>query len=160
MPRGTALAINTGMMLLVIPAMPLAAAVGDRWLPRRTWIAMAIFGLALVAWPLHAWMLESAGSPTSVLVAHALTFLLLSVPLGSGPALLVELFPERDRLSGYSVAFNVGLGVFGGLTPMIAASLIATTGAPTAPALYLTVAALAAVCALAAMPDRSRAALR
>jgi len=160
MARGTALTINTATMLLVIPAMPLAAMVGDRWLPRRTWIALAIFVLALAAWPLHAWMLDSAGSLISVLAAHLVTFLLLSVPLGSGPALLVELFPERDRLSGYSVSFNVGLGIFGGLTPMIATTLIATTGAPTAPALYLTVAALAAVGALAAMPDRSRAPLR
>jgi len=160
MARGTALMINTAMMLVVIPAMPLAAVVGDRWLPRRTWIALSIFLLALAAWPLHAWMLTSAGSLASVLIAHTVIFLLLSIPLGSAPALLVELFPERDRLSGYSVAFNVGLGVFGGLTPMIAATLIAATGAPTAPSLYLTVAALGAAGALAAMPDRSRVPLR
>jgi MHS family proline/betaine transporter-like MFS transporter len=86
--------------------------------------------------------------------------LLLAVPLGSGPALFVELFPECDRLSGYSVAFNVGLGIFGGLTPMIAASLIATTGLATAPAIYMAVAAFAAVAALMMMPDRSRAPLR
>lgn len=160
MARSTALAINTAMTLIVIPAMPLAAVVGDRWLPRRTWIALSIFLLALTSWPLYAWMLASAGSLTSILVAHGLTFLLLSVPLGSGPALLVELFPECDRLSGYSVAFNVGLGVFGGLTPMVAASLIAATGTPIAPALYLVVSALIAVCALALMPDRSRVPLR
>jgi MHS family proline/betaine transporter-like MFS transporter len=160
MARGTALLINTGMMVMVIPAMPLFAIVGDRWLPRRTWIALAILGLALAAWPLHFWMLASAGSLGAVLVAHALMFLLLSVPLGSGPALFVEMFPERDRLSGYSVAFNIGVGVFGGLTPMIAASLIAGTGAATAPALYLSAAALAAVLALALTPDRSRAPLR
>jgi MHS family proline/betaine transporter-like MFS transporter len=105
-------------------------------------------------------MLATAGSTVSVLTAHALTFLLLAVPLGSGPALFVELFPERDRLSGYSVAFNIGLGVFGGLTPMIAATLVTATGAPTAPAVYLTVAAVGAVIALGFMPDRSRAPLR
>jgi MHS family proline/betaine transporter-like MFS transporter len=160
MSRGTALAINTGMMFLVIPAMPLTAIVGDRWIARRTWIALAILVLGIAAWPLHRWMLASGGSLTSVLGTHALCFLLIAVPLGSGPALFVELFPERDRLSGYSVAFNLGLGVFGGLTPMIAATLIATTGVLTAPAIYLTVTALLAVVALASMPDRSRAPLR
>jgi MHS family proline/betaine transporter-like MFS transporter len=70
------------------------------------------------------------------------------------------MFPERDRLSGYSVAFNVGVGIFGGLTPMIATSLIAATGAATAPAFYLAVAAFTAVFALALTPDRSRAPLR
>ncbi|MEE4659527.1 MAG: MFS transporter [Halieaceae bacterium] len=160
MPRSTALTINTVMMLLVIPAMPLAAMVGDKWLPRRTWIAVSILVLAVVAWPLHWWMLASGGSLVAVLVAHALTFLLLAVPLGSGPALFVELFPERDRLSGYSVAFNVGVGIFGGTTPMIAASLIAVTGAPTAPAMYLSCAALVAAGVLVMVPDRSREPLR
>jgi MHS family proline/betaine transporter-like MFS transporter len=160
MSRGSALAINAAMTLITIPAMPLAAIVGDRWLPRRVWIGLAILLLAVVAWPLHRWMLASGGSLTSIIAAHGLCFLLLSVPLGSGPALFVELFPECDRLSGYSVAFNIGLGVFGGLTPMIAATLIATTGAPTAPAIYLTVVALLAVLALALMPDRSREPLR
>jgi len=160
MSRGSALTINTLLMILVIPAMPLAAIVGDRWLPRRTWIAMAMVVLAIAAWPIHAWMLTSGGSLASVITAHACMFLLLSIPLGSGPALFVELFPESDRLSGYSVAFNVGLGVFGGLTPMIAASLIAMSGVTTAPAIYLAFASLVAVAALVMMQDRSRLPLR
>ena len=160
MPRGTALLINTLLMLLVIPAMPLFAIVGDRLLPRRTWIALALAALAILAWPLYAWMLVSQGGLFAVLVTHAVTFLLLSVPLGSGPALFAELFPERDRLSGYSVAFNIGLGVFGGLTPMIAASSIALTGVQTAPALLLIIAGTVAVLALSRMPDRSREPLR
>ncbi|PHP68385.1 MFS transporter [Zhengella mangrovi] len=160
MARGDALTINTLMTFLVIPAMPLAAIVGDRVLPRRTWIAIALAALGLAAWPLQAWMLASSGSLASVIVAHALTFLLLAVPLGSGPALFAELFPESDRLSGYSVAFNIGLGIFGGLTPMIATSLIALTGNPLAPAFYMVAAAALAVVALVLMPDRSREPLR
>jgi MHS family proline/betaine transporter-like MFS transporter len=70
------------------------------------------------------------------------------------------MFPQSDRLSGYSVAFNIGVGVFGGLTPMIATSLIAGTGIVTAPGLYAAAAALIAVAALALTPDRSRAPLR
>lgn len=160
MARDTALLINTAMTVLVIPAMPLAAILGDRWLPRRVWIALAIGSLALAAWPLHEWMLTSGGAILPVVVAHAVSFLLLAVPLGSGPALFAEMFPERDRLSGYSVAFNIGLGIFGGLTPMIATSLIAATGLVTAPALYMLVAGLIAVVALVFTPDRSRAPLR
>jgi len=159
MERGTALTINTSMMALVIPAMPLTAMVGDRMIRRKTWIGLSIASLAVVSWPLYEWMLTSDGSTVSVVVTHAVTFMLLAVPLGSGPALFVEMFPERDRLSGYSVAFNVGLGVFGGLTPMIAASLTASTGAPSAPAVYLVVAAVAGVITLTKIPDRSRAPL-
>lgn len=160
MDRATALLINTAMMLVVIPAMPLSAIVGDRWVPRRTWIGIAVLMLAILAWPLYAWVIHSHGSLTSVIVTHALTFLLLAVPLGSAPALFVEMFPERDRLSGYSVAFNVGLGVFGGLTPVIATSLIAASGTPSALTFYLAIAALVAVFSLALIPDRSREPLR
>jgi MHS family proline/betaine transporter-like MFS transporter len=156
MPRSEALTINTAMTFLVIPLMPLLAVVGDRWVARRTWIAIAILGLSLASWPLHQWMLASGGSLGSVIATHAIAFALLAVPLGSAPALFVELFPERDRLSGYSVAFNIGVGVFGGLTPMIASTLIETTGRATAPALYMTLAGLCAVLALSRMPDRSR----
>jgi MHS family proline/betaine transporter-like MFS transporter len=160
MDRGLALTINTVMTVLVIPLMPLAAIVGDRVLARRTWIGLAILGLGLVAWPLYAWMLASGGSFVSVLVFHVVAFALLSVPLGSGPALFVEMFPESDRLSGYSVAFNLGMGVFGGLTPMIATTLMAVTGFATAPAVYMAVACAVAVVCLAFVPDRSRSPLR
>lgn len=160
MERGRALTINTMTTILVIPAMPLAAMVGDRWLPRRTWIGLAVFAAAVLAWPLHAWMLASGGSLISVIAAHVVTFALLSVPLGSGPALFVEMFPEEDRLSGYSVAFNIGVGVFGGLTPMIATTLIVWSGDPAAPAFYMLAAGLIAAGALALTPDRSRDALR
>jgi MHS family proline/betaine transporter-like MFS transporter len=160
MSRGTALTINTAMTVLVIPAMLLTAVVGDRLLPRRTWVALAFLVLALSAWPLYAWMVAADGSVASVLVATAAAFALLAVPLGSAPALFVEMFPESDRLSGYSVAFNIGLGVFGGLTPMVATGLIAATDVVTVPALYTAAAGIVAVVALAFTPDRSRAPLR
>jgi MHS family proline/betaine transporter-like MFS transporter len=154
--RSTALTINTMMTLLVIPLMPILAIVGDRWIPRRNWIAVSLIFLAAIAWPVYDWMLASGGSLPSVLAAHALIFAALAVPLGSGPAFFAELFPERDRLSGYSVAFNIGLGVFGGLTPMIATALIHVTGVPMAPAYYMIIAALLAVVALTQSTDRSR----
>ena len=105
-------------------------------------------------------MLLSNGSLSSVLAAHIIMFILLAVPLGSGPALFVEMFPERDRLSGYSVAFNIGVGVFGGLTPMIATTLTDETGVATMPAIYMAAAAFGATLALSFTPDRSRDALR
>ncbi len=160
MSRNTALTITTLLMVLVIPAMPLTAIVGDRFLPRRSWIGLALLMLAISAWPLYAWMVATEGSTASVIVATAVAFALLAVPLGSGPALFVEMFPESDRLSGYSVAFNIGLGIVGGTTPVVATSLIAATGIATIPALYMAAAGILAVIALAFTPDRSRAPLR
>jgi|GEM_PF-3998736 len=57
MDRGTALAINTGLTFLVIPLMPLAAIVGDRIVPRKTWIALALLVLATAV---PDWLVDSA----------------------------------------------------------------------------------------------------
>lgn len=160
MARKDALAINTGMTFVVLLLMPISAIVGDRWMARRTWVALSLFGLALVSIPLGLWITSTSGSWASIVTTHVVTFALLSVPLGSAPALFVEMFPARDRLSGYSVAFNVGAGIFGGMTPMIATALIASTGRVLAPSIYLMVAGVVAVILLAMMPDRSRAPLR
>lgn len=84
----------------------------------------------------------------------------IAVPLGSAPAMFVELFPARDRLSGYSVAYNLGLGVVGGATPMLSTWLIDTSGLSTAPAIYLVAMALLALASLLRMQDRSREPLR
>jgi MHS family proline/betaine transporter-like MFS transporter len=70
MERSEALTINTAMTFLVIPLMPLLAIVGDRWIARRTWIAIAILALSLLSWPLHQWMLVSGGSLASVIAMH------------------------------------------------------------------------------------------
>lgn len=160
MARKDALTINTLATLLVIPLMPLAAVVGDRWISRRTWIAVSLAVLCVAIWPLYFWMLNSGGTVASVAAAHVITFALLAVPLGSGPALFVEMFPQEDRLSGYSVAFNVGMGVFGGLTPMIATSLITATGTSATLMAYLSSACVIAITALHFVPDQSRGPLR
>ena len=86
--------------------------------------------------------------------------LLIAVPLGAAPALLVELFPVADRLTSYSLAYNLGLGVAGGTAPMIATWLISATGYETAPGAYLAFAALLSAFALFLMQDRSREPLR
>jgi MFS family permease len=43
-------------------------------------------------------------------------------------AFLVELFPTKVRYTSLSVPYHVGNGIFGGLVPLIATSLVATTG--------------------------------
>jgi len=65
-----------------------------------------------------------------------------------------------DRLTGYSLAYNLGLGVAGGTAPMIATWLISVTGLQTAPGDYLALAAVVSAGALWLMQDRSREPLR
>ncbi len=55
---------------------------------------------------------------------------LLFVTMAYGPiaAFLVELFPARIRYTSMSLPYHIGNGVFGGLTPLIAESLVLKTG--------------------------------
>jgi MHS family proline/betaine transporter-like MFS transporter len=145
----------TGLMVLLIPVM---GWISDRFI-RRTWlIAGAIGVMALLAVPLQLWM--DQGSLAAAVIAQFGLAVLVAVPCGVGPATFVELFPTEDRLSGYSVAFNFGLGVMGGSTPMAATWLIDVTGLDIAPAFYLLAFALLAIGSLVWMQDRSREPLR
>jgi MHS family proline/betaine transporter-like MFS transporter len=84
----------------------------------------------------------------------------MAFPCGIAPALFVELFPTRDRLSGYSIAFNLGLGVVGGASPMAATALISLTGFDIAPAFYMVFWSALGFGALSWMTDRSREELK
>jgi len=55
---------------------------------------------------------------------------LVFVCMAYGPiaAFLVELFPPEIRYTSLSLPYHIGNGVFGGLTPLIAASLVVSTG--------------------------------
>ncbi|MEW6467752.1 MAG: MFS transporter [Bacteroidota bacterium] len=55
---------------------------------------------------------------------------LIFVTMAYGPiaAFLVELFPVRIRYTSMSLPYHIGNGVFGGLTPLIAESVVLKTG--------------------------------
>jgi MFS family permease len=55
---------------------------------------------------------------------------LVFVCMAYGPiaAFLVELFPPEIRYTSLSLPYHIGNGVFGGLTPLIAESLVVSTG--------------------------------
>jgi MFS transporter, MHS family, proline/betaine transporter len=60
----------------------------------------------------------------------------------------MENFSTEVRFSGFALGYNVGAGLLGGVTPLVAAWLIHSTGRLTAPSIYLIAAsaALLVVC--------------
>ncbi|MFM7814258.1 MAG: MFS transporter, partial [Flavobacteriales bacterium] len=64
------------------------------------------------------------------LLGGLLFTLLLWVTMAYGPiaAFLVELFPPQIRYTSLSLPYHIGNGVFGGLTPFIAESVVLSTG--------------------------------
>ena len=153
-----ALQVNSVLTMAIIPLMVLTAWIGDKWVTRTRLIALAFALMALICAPIGWAML--AGGIKTMLLGQAVLVVLLAVPLGSAPATFVELFPSSDRLTGYSISFNLGVGVVGGATPALATWLIVVTGHALAPAGLMIVAAVIAAATLLWMRDRSRTALR
>jgi MHS family proline/betaine transporter-like MFS transporter len=154
MSLDAAMQINTIATAMILALIPIAGWVTDRFIRRTHFLAIGFFLLAILAYPMFE--LVQSGEYFQVLAAQLTFAVLIVFPLGAAPALLVELFPTDDRLTGYSIAFNIGIGVVGGTTPMIATWLIDTTSVISAPAFYLSVLAMVAVVSLLMMSDRSR----
>ncbi len=137
-PASTALEINTLAMSVSLIVLPLSGAASDR-LGRRPVLLVASGAVVLLAYPLMALM---ARGGTGAIVAGQVGLAVLVPAMGGMlPATMAELAPWRVRCTVLSVAYNVGLALLGGTTPLVAAWLVARTGVALAPAMYLTAAA-------------------
>jgi MFS family permease len=72
------------------------------------------------------------------------------------PSLLSEQFPVETRAIGVSLSFSTAVSIFGGLAPLVATWLIASTGDSLSPSYYLIFTALLSLFALTAIQWRSR----
>jgi MHS family shikimate/dehydroshikimate transporter-like MFS transporter len=139
---------------------------------------------ALFTIPLFGWLSDKVGRKTmffatclfSIVFAFPLFWLLdtrdmtwvtVAIVLGINCGQMVgfsvgapwysELFPTRLRYSGASLGFQVGAALSGGLTPFIAAALVAWSGgAPWPIALYLIACALLTAFATAMAPEKAQ----
>ncbi len=149
---------NTIATALLIPLIPLMAHISDRFIKRTHFIAISMSVITISAIPLFLWL--KGGSIAAAILVQLLVAVLISVMSGVSPTVFVELFPSNDRLSGYSISFNVGMGIIGGSTPMVVTWLISQTGLDWFPGVYLFFWAAVALTAVLWMKDRSREPLR
>lgn len=153
-----ALFIITLVMAVQMVLVPLVGHFTDRFMRRTRFLALVFGVTGLVALPLF--ILTEVGVLWIVILVYLAFATLIAGPLGAVPTTLVEAFDRGHRLTGYSVSFNIGMGIAGGTAPMVATALIAVSGSHYAPAVYLTVAGLVGAAALLLMRDHSREALR
>ena len=153
-----ALQANTAGQALALFVVPLAAWLTDRAIRRRTLLIVAFAAEFVIAWGSFA--LVGHGNVGGVWAAQLGFAFLLALIMAAEPATLAEQFRGEFRLSGYSVSFNLGIGLAGGTAPLVAVALIAATGNDMAPAWYLMLASAIAAAAAFLMVDRSRKPLR
>lgn len=149
-----ALQATTLAQALALAIVPLAGIANDVIVRRRTLLILAFVAEFVVAF--GAFLLARDGGIAGFAAAQLAFGALLALVMGTDPAMVSEQFPGEYRMSGYSVVFNLGLGVAGGSAPAVATGLIVATGLTLAPALYLMLAAAAATAGAFLMTDRSR----
>jgi len=145
--QSTALHVNSVGQAVALIVVPLAGWMSDRWFRRKTMLALAFLAEAVVAWELFGLVLKEGVA--GLWVAQLLFAGLLAVVMGTAPAMLSEQFPPGYRVSAHALVLNVGIGIAGGTSPMVAVALIRSTGSTMAPAIYLAAACL--VSSLAAL---------
>jgi MFS family permease len=97
----------------------------------------------------------------SATTLFAVSGFLAALTAVSGAASLVaipELLPRGIRATGMSIAYAIGVSLFGGTTQLVITWLIGVTGNPAAPAWYVAGASVVTAVAMLAMPEsRNRA---
>ena len=150
-----ALLLATALTLITIPLYGWLSDIIGR---RAMFLASCVFSV-LFAFPLF-WMLDT----------RDMTLVTLAIVLGINGGQMVgfsvgapwysELFPARLRYSGASLGFQIGAALSGGLSPFIAAALVAWSGgAPWPISLFLIACALLTGGAAWLAPETARRAL-
>lgn len=139
-PRQAVIAQTTGV---VVHALGILAVgwIADRV---RPYVLLRAGSIALIAlaYPFYIALARHAMSPTLLMVLAGMCGSLVN---GSFAVLLTDLFPTRIRFSGVALGFNVAFTLFSGTAPLVATSLIRSTGAPTAPAVVMIVSGVLAL---------------
>lgn len=150
MPADLVLFSNVIALAFAAALAPVLGRVCDRIGRKPTMVASS---LLLGALAVPAYLLASAGSFGAALGGQ----LLLAVGAVTAnvvtAVLLSEVFPTEVRYTASAITYNVSYAVFGGTAPFVATWLIATTGNPMAPAIYLTVVAAGALVAAWLLPE-------
>ena len=102
-----------------------------------------------------AFMLVATHASFAILMAVVCWFgFLKSLFSGALPSLMAKIFPVGTRVTGMSLAYNIGVPVFGGFAPLAAQSLIDITGSKLSPSYYMFVTAAISLAALIALQRR------
>ena len=131
-PRSAVISQTLGVIVHALAILAVAR-LADIVHPRHLIRAGAIT-LTLLAFPFYVAMSSRALNPTALLVLAGMCAGLVN---GSFAVLLTDLFPTRVRFSGVALGFNVAFTIFSGTAPLVATTLIRSTGLDTAPAIVM-----------------------
>jgi MFS family permease len=131
-PRAAIIAQTTGVVVHALGILGVGA-LADRVAPRVLLRAGAL-ALMVLAFPFYGAL---AGRSVSLTLLMVLAGLCAALVNGTFAVILTNLFPTRVRFSGVALVFNVAFTIFSGTAPLVATTLIRSTGMTTAPAIVM-----------------------
>jgi MHS family shikimate/dehydroshikimate transporter-like MFS transporter len=141
--------------VVALVSIPVFGWLADKIGRRTMFTASCLFSMAF-AFPLF-WLLDTRDSTIITLTVIAAISFGQMVGFGIGAPWYSELFTGRLRYSGASLGFQIGAALSGGLSPVIAAALMAWSGGATWPiSLYLIACAGVTLAATIAAPETSQ----
>jgi MHS family proline/betaine transporter-like MFS transporter len=145
-----------GLLAYLFPTIlaPVVGKLVDVWGASRVHTLALLGGCVLAPIPVLYWWTHVAQDKASLSVVIGQCILGLLMSLTTSVYLwVVELFPVHVRVTGVSVAYNIGIGIFGGVGPLISDALnnmISPKSLIDAPAAYTILTGLTSLCAVAA----------
>ena len=126
--------------LLNFIMLPIMGAISDKVGRLPLLIGVSLLGL-VSGYPLMHWLVAEP-SFSRLMTVELFFGAVFAMYNGAMVVFLTEIMPAHVRTSGFSVAYSLATGLFGGFTPAIATYLINATGDRAIPGAWLTVAAL------------------
>ncbi|RZL84492.1 MAG: MFS transporter [Rhodococcus sp. (in: high G+C Gram-positive bacteria)] len=153
----TALLSNSAAIVVAALMFPVMGRLADR-VGRKPLLLVGSTVLIIGAYP--AFLLASSGTLLGACLGQLILVLSISPCVAGSFATQLELFPTAVRWTGHAISQNAGSAIFGGLAPLISASLVSAFGTPIAPAYYLIAIGVLAVVVVSRTPETVRVTLR
>ena len=110
------------------------------------------FGLLLITiWPTVLIMLN--GSYGGALAASCWQVALVTLLIAAAAVTYCELFPHNVRYTGCAISYNIGVALFGGMTPFVLHALLAWTQRPLCVVYYIVAACLCGAVLVYFLPE-------
>lgn len=155
-PR-TAYTVTLLCWLSIAIVVPFVGHLSDRF-GRRPFMIAGCVGFILFTYPVF--LLMKVGTFEAALGSMLVLGLFIALFDGPMNAAMAELFPASMRYGGVSLAYNISVAIFGGLTPYFSSWLIKASGNDTAPAFWVIAAAVISLIAVVVARETAHRPLR
>jgi MHS family proline/betaine transporter-like MFS transporter len=136
--------IAAGAVNTVLP--PLFGHLSDRFGRTKLMATFGVIGLIII-YPLFRLLVAAPSTGMLVTIQVLIALVFYCGYYSTVPAALADLFVTRRRTTGVSISYVLAQTAFGGVTPLVVGWIVASTGDPTSPGLYLSaVMVLSLVC--------------